>query len=181
MDEERVKEIMREMVFWSGKKDMAIDEIAMIQPGLARLMPEIGNRTWKLYYAARARNWPNATYQWKEARKLFEIGARTWKLFYAGKAQNWPLAMYQWKEAKKLFELGMYTRPKHEDAMEEYLNDHWAPLKTAIDHESVDEFMKAMDEAVDAANAWHEKKDKPYIRWRVPDHPPPDLDLEPRR
>ena len=73
------------------------------------------------------------------------------------------------------------TRPKHEDAMEEYLNDHWAPLKTAIDNESLDEFMKVMDEAVDAANAWHEKKDKGYIRWKVPSEPPPDIDFEPRK
>ena len=40
--------------------------------------------------------------------------------------------------------------------------------------------MKAMDEAVDSANAWHEKKDKGYIRWKMPDEPPPDLDLTPR-
>jgi hypothetical protein len=42
MDEGKIKEIVSNMVFWSGKKDMAIDEIAMIQPGLARIMPEIG-------------------------------------------------------------------------------------------------------------------------------------------
>ena len=149
MDEDRVKEIVKEMGFWSGKKDMAIDEIAMIQPGLGRLMPEIGNRTWKLYYA--------------------------------GKAENWPNAMYQWKETKKLFEIGAYTRPKHEDAIEEYLRDHWAPLEAAIKDENLDAFLKAFDEAVDGANAWHEKKDKPYIRWKVPDQPPPDLDFTPRK
>ena len=149
MDEERIKQIVSDMRFFSGKKDMAIDEIAMIQPGLGRLMPEIGDRTWKLYYAAEALNWPNAHYQWKEGRKLFEIGA--------------------------------YTRPKHEDAIEEYLRDHWAPLEDAIKAEDFDQFQKAFDEAVDSANAWHEKKDKPYIRWKLPDHPPPDLDLKPRR
>ena len=149
MDDEKVKEIVSGMVFFSGKRDMAIDEIAMIQPGLGRIMPEIGARTWKLYYAGKARNWPNAMYQWKETRKLFELGA--------------------------------YTRPKHEEAIEEYLRDHWTPLETAIKAEDPDAFLKAFDEAVDAANAWHEKKDKPYIRWKVPDHPPPDLDLEPRR
>ncbi len=149
MDEDRVKEIVREMAFWSGKKEMAIDEIAMIQPGLGRLMPEIGNRTWKLYYA--------------------------------GKAENWPNAMYQWKETKKLFETGAYTRPKHEDAIEEYLRDDWAPLETAIVAEDLAAFLKAFDEAVDSANAWHEKKDKPYIRWKVPDQPPPDLDFTPRK
>ncbi len=147
---QKVKELVEQLGFDNAKgREMAIDEIAVIQPGLGRIMPE--------------------------------IGARTWKLFYAGKAENWPLAMYQWKEAKKLFELGMYTRPKHEDAMEEYLNDNWAPLKTAIDNESLDEFMQAMDEAVDAANAWHEKKDKGYIRWKVPSEPPPDIDFEPRK
>ena len=149
MDEERIKQLVGEMSFWSGKRDMCIDEIAMIQPGLGRLMPEIGNRTWKLYYA--------------------------------GKAENWPNAMYQWKETKKLFETGAYTRPKHEDAIEEYLRDHWAPLETAIVAEDLAAFLKAFDEAVDSANAWHEKKDKPYIRWKVPDQPPPDLDFTPRK
>ena len=149
MDEERIKQIVGEMSFWSGKRDMGIDEIAMIQPGLARIMPEIGARTWKLYYAAKAQNWPNA--------------------------------MYQWKEAKKLFELAAYTRPKHEEAIEEYLRDHWAPLESAIKDENFGSFQKAFDEGVDAANAWHEKKDKPHIRWKLPDFPPPDLDLTPRR
>jgi hypothetical protein len=148
MNEERVKQIVKDMVFWSGKKDMAIDEIAMIQPGLGRLMPEIGHRTWKLFYAARARNWPNAMYQWKETKKLFEIGA--------------------------------YTRPKHEDAIEEYLRDSWAPLEAAIKDESWDAFRAAFDAAVESANAWHVKKEKPYIRWKLPDQPPPDVDLEPR-
>ena len=77
MDEEKVKEIVNAMSFFSGKGNMAIDEIATIQPGLGRLMPEIGNRTWKLYYAGKAENWPNAMYQWKETTKLFETGAYT--------------------------------------------------------------------------------------------------------
>ncbi len=149
MDEDRVKDIVSKMAFWSGKKEMAIDEIAMIQPGLGRLMPEIGNRTWKLYYA--------------------------------GKAENWPNAMYQWKETKKLFETGAYTRPKHEEALEEYLRDSWAPLEKAIQAEDLEAFLAAFDRAVDDANAWHDKKDKPYIVWKLPDHPPPDLDFTPRK
>ncbi len=149
MDDERVKTLVNQMTFFSGKREMAIDEIAMIQPGLGRIMPE--------------------------------IGARTWKLYYAGKAQNWPNAMYQWKETKKLFELGAYTRPKHEAAIEEYLRDDWAPLEKAFLGVVLDAFLAAFEKVVDSANAWHEKKDKPYIRWKVPDHPPPDLDLTPRK
>ena len=33
----------------------------------------------------------------------------------------------------------------------------------------------------EAANAYHELRDKPYIRWKLPDAPPPDLDLTPRK
>jgi len=149
MDEDRVKEIVNAMAFFNGKKEMTIDEIAVVQPGLARIMPEIGARTWKLYYAAKADNWPNA--------------------------------MYQWKETKALFELGAFMRPKHEAALEEYLRDSWAPLEATIKEKSFDRFRQAFDKAVDDANAWHEKKEKPYIRWKLPDHPPPDLDLTPRK
>jgi hypothetical protein len=149
VDEERVRQIVREMAFWNGKKDMSIDEMAVVQPGLARIMPEIGARTWKLYYAAQAGNWPNA--------------------------------LYQWKEAKALFELGAFMRPKHEEALEEYLRDDWAKLEGPIQSQDFEAFRKAFAGVIDSANAWHEKKDKPYIRWKLPAEPPPDLDLRPRR
>lgn len=145
-EEDKVREIVDAMTFPNGKgRDLSIDELAIIQPGLGRIMPEIGTRTWKLYYA--------------------------------GKAENWPYAMYQYKETKKLFELGAITRPKHEDAIEEYLRDSWSPLETAIKEESLEKFMAAFDKAVDDANAWHEKKEKAFIVWQVPDHPPPDIDF----
>ena len=148
-DEIRIKQIVNEMRFWGGKYEIAIDELAMIQPGTSRIMPEIGEKTWKLYYA--------------------------------GEATNWPLAKYYWKECKKLFELVSVTRPKHEDAIDEYLRDSWAPIESAIKDENWDSFKKAFDQCVDDANAWHEKKDKGYIRWKLPEMPPPDVDFEPRR
>jgi hypothetical protein len=30
-------------------------------------------------------------------------------------------------------------------------------------------------------NVWHHKKGKPYIVWKIPDHPPPDLDFTPQK
>ena len=75
MDDDRVKTLVTQMTFFSGKREMAIDEMAMIQPGLGRIMPEIGARTWKLYYAGKAQNWPNARYQWKEAKKVMQMMA----------------------------------------------------------------------------------------------------------
>ena len=123
MDETRVKEIVASMTFSNGKqKDLTIDELSIIQPGLARIMPEVGARTWKLYYAAKAGNWENAIWQWKETRGLFELAG--------------------------------FVRPKLE---------------------------KAFHDAIASANAWHDKKDKPFIKWKLPDFPPPDLDFTPRR
>ena len=140
---------LKDITVWSGHREVSLEDIAVIQPGLGRLMPDIGIRTWKLYYAA--------------------------------KAKNWPLAHFQWKEAKALFELGAFMRPKHAAGIEEYLRDSWPPLEKAIKAEDLDAFLAAFDRAIDDANAWHEKKEKPYIRWMVPDFPPPDLDLTPRR
>lgn len=142
--EARVKAIE----FWGGKKTMTVEDIAMVQPGLARIMPEIGNRTWKMYYAAEARNWPLAKFQWKEVRGLFELGA--------------------------------FMRPKHEDAINKYLEENWSTLQGPIEREDFATFDKAFNECIDMANAYHDQKDKPYIHWKLPDTPPPDLDLTPR-
>ncbi len=50
---EKVKQILTEVGVWTGHREMTVEEIGMIQPGLARIMPEVGQRTWKLYYAAK--------------------------------------------------------------------------------------------------------------------------------
>ena len=56
MDEERVRSILRETRVPGGKVELSLEELVRMQPGLARLMPEIGERTWRLYHGARARN-----------------------------------------------------------------------------------------------------------------------------
>ena len=150
MDEAQVKEIVASMVFNNGKqKDLTIDELAIIQPGLARIMPEVGNRTWKLYYAAKAGNWENA--------------------------------MWQWKETKGLFELAGFVRPKHEDALNEYMEKDWSKLEAPIKAKDFAAFDRAFQAAIESANAWHDQKDKPFIKWKLPDFPPPDLDFTPKR
>ena len=53
------------------------EQLTALQPGFARLMPEIGDRMWKGYHAAQARNWELATWQLKEMRKLFRLGTVT--------------------------------------------------------------------------------------------------------
>ena len=148
MDDKELEEKIRAMTFSSGKNNMTLDDMATVQPGLARIMPEIGARTWKLYYAA--------------------------------KAENWPMAKFQYKEIIGLFELGAFMRPKHEEALNQYMAENWKALEAPIEAKDFAGFAKAFNEAIDMANAYHELKEKPYIRWKLPDTPPPDMDMTPR-
>src|SRR5262245_41278949 len=45
---------LKDLTVWSGHREISVEEIAVIQPGLGRIMPDIGTRTWKLFYAAKA-------------------------------------------------------------------------------------------------------------------------------
>ena len=53
------------------------EELTRLQPGLARLMPEIANRLWRAVFAARAGHWRLARWQLTEMRKLFLLGTIT--------------------------------------------------------------------------------------------------------
>jgi hypothetical protein len=121
------------------------EELTRLQPGLARLMPEIANRLWRAGYAARA-------------------GA-------------WPLARWQLTEMRKLFLLCTLTRPKYADDIAEYLHDDVQPLLDAVEARDPARFATRLGEAVDAANEFHRRWDKGFIVWKLPEMPPPDLDL----
>jgi hypothetical protein len=149
MDDEQLLEKLKALTVWSGHREMSVEDVATIQPGLGRIMPEVGARTWKLYYAA--------------------------------KAGNWALATFQAKEIKGLMELGAFTRPKHEEALNKFMEEEWKLLQESINKQDFAAFEAAFHKAVDAGNAYHELKDKPYIVWKLPDTPPPDLDLRPRK
>ena len=140
---------LTDVTVWSGHRDMSLEDVAVIQPGLGRIMPDIGTRTWKLYYAA--------------------------------KAGCWALAKFQAKEIRGLMELGAFTRPKYEENLNQFLSENWKPLEEAIAKEDFAAVDAAFKKAVEAGNAYHELRDKPYLKWKLPDAPPPDLDLTPPR
>ncbi|HUQ63636.1 MAG TPA: hypothetical protein VM121_07775 [Acidimicrobiales bacterium] len=136
-----------EIVVDNGARKLSLDELGHTQPGMGRLMPEVGSRVWKLWYAAEAR--------------------------------NWPLARYELEEAVSLMELGAFVRPKYERTMSRFLADDLAPVKQSIEDGDWAAFKAAFDGMIVAANAYHGVFNKGFIRWRLPDHPPPDLDLSP--
>jgi hypothetical protein len=53
----------------------ALADLGELLPGMAEIMPLIGGRIWKCYYAGKAKNQKLAAFQLKEAVNLLEKGA----------------------------------------------------------------------------------------------------------
>jgi hypothetical protein len=59
----------------NGKRELSLDELASMQPGMDRLMAEVGPRAHRLYYAAKARNWRLAEYFFRSLVKQLRLCA----------------------------------------------------------------------------------------------------------
>ena len=57
--------------------EMTIDQIAQIQPGMATLMKEVGERYTGTYYAAKGGNWKMAAHQLNQVRAAFRTAKVT--------------------------------------------------------------------------------------------------------
>ncbi len=55
--------------------DLTLDQLAEMQPGMARLMVEVSDRSWLLFYAAQGGNWELARHEFGELRKTMQIAA----------------------------------------------------------------------------------------------------------
>jgi hypothetical protein len=127
---------------------LTVDEIAAMQPGMARLMDEVSRRYWVLYYAA--------------------------------KAGNWDLARYMEKEAEKILKTASVARPKYREDIAAFVRDRLGPIVTAIDRKDWTGFDAAYRRGIEDSNMYHDKYNKRFIRFRLPDHPPEWFDLAPR-
>jgi hypothetical protein len=70
-----VSEQLHTHVVNNGKRDLTIDELATTQPGLDRLMAELGPRMHRLYFACMAENWRLAAYFYKSIVKQLGLCA----------------------------------------------------------------------------------------------------------
>jgi len=132
----------------NGARRITLDELGRSQPGMGRLMPE--------------------------------VGARTWKAWYAAQAGNWPLARWQLSEAATLMDLGAFVRPKYRVSMAKFLTEDFDPVRKAVEDQDWEAFEGHFDRMVVQANRYHDVFNKGFIQWKLPDMPPPDLDLTPR-
>ena len=59
----------------TGKGEFMLTELGHLMPGMAEIMPLVGGRIWKCYYAGQAHNKALARFQLSEAVNLMEKGA----------------------------------------------------------------------------------------------------------
>jgi hypothetical protein len=107
------------------------------------------------------------------------VGGRIWKCYYAGRARNRALAAFQLSEAVNLMEKGAILRPKYAEDMDKFVSGIVADIRKYIETEDWDGFDSAFATMIEEANGYHEKYDKGFLRWKMPDQPPPDLDFTP--
>jgi hypothetical protein len=145
---EKIKEVLAEYRTWTGQRDISVEEMALFQPRLGTVMVEVGQRTWTLYYAAKAGNWKMAKSQWEEIQELMQVGA--------------------------------FQRPKYAEELNKFIAEDWPAIGKAIEDQNFEAFEPAFRKAIEQANAYHDLKYRPFIQWKLPDFPPPGLDLTPR-
>jgi hypothetical protein len=112
-------------------------------------------------------------------RQMAEIAERARRLYWAATLGNWPAAGYFCRTLTKHLKESAFSRPKYADAMEEFLDADYAPLRDAIAVKDAEAFRAAWDHLVARVNHWHREFGKGYLVYRTPDTPPPDLDLRP--
>ena len=61
----------------NGKRSLTIDELARQQPGMDRLMAEVGARMHRLYFAGKAGNWPLAAYFFRSIVKQLRLSVES--------------------------------------------------------------------------------------------------------
>lgn len=132
----------------TGKGTFKLSELGILMPGMAEVMPRVGDRIWRCYYA--------------------------------GLAKNQPLAAFQLKEAVSLMRKAAVLRPKYTENIERFIGVKVRGVSNAIAAEDWAAFEEAFRLMVESANAYHDFYDKGFLRWKVPETPPPDLDMTPR-
>ena len=107
------------------------------------------------------------------------VGTSWWRCAYAARGGNWPLAAFYARRVRSLQRRLGAIRPKYAERLAAYESAMLAPLFAAIERQDRAGFDRAYAAATDDANRQHVETGYGYIRWKLPDEPPKDLDLGP--
>ena len=107
------------------------------------------------------------------------VGNSWWRCAYAARGGNWPLAAFYARRVRSLQRRLGVIRPKYAERLATYETAMLAPVFAAIERQDRAGFDRAFAAATDDANAQHVETGYPYIRWKLPDEAPKDVDLGP--
>lgn len=113
------------------------------------------------------------------ARIMDEYGRRYWAMYYAAKAGNWDLARYMHRNMLKLGDVAATLRPKYAEAMKEFEERHMKVIGETLAAKDWPAFDAEYRRAMTASDEYHDRFKYNYIRFRLPDHPPEWLKMEP--
>lgn len=147
IDPEQIKKVVAETKLPTGTHEISVEDLALATTRLGSLMLDVGQRTWILYYAA--------------------------------KAGNWRFAQSQYREIGDLLQVASLLRPDYGQHLDTFSSEDWSQVGKAIEATDFGAFDSAFAHAVAQVNAYHEVTHRAFIRWKLPDSPPPGLDLEP--
>jgi len=108
-----------------------------------------------------------------------QISRRYWILYYAAHGGNWKLAAYQVSQIRGLMRIGATTRPKQADRLNAFSQGPLGHVEEAIEKRDLEAFEQAFERAAKIANAMHKATGHPEIVWKLPAHPPEELELGP--
>ncbi len=104
---------------------------------------------------------------------MLALAQRYHVMYFAAQAGNWELAAYQLRGARKVFNTAKLTRPKYAEALGKFTAEFLDPIDAAIRARDWPAFDRLARASVEAADAYHREWGYAYIRYRLPDHPPP--------
>lgn len=107
------------------------------------------------------------------------VGSSWWRCAYAARGGNWPLAAFYARRVCSLQRRLAIIRPKYAERLATYESAMLGPVFAAIETQDRAAFDRAFATATDNANQQHVETGYGYIRWKLPDEAPRDLDLGP--
>lgn len=107
------------------------------------------------------------------------VGNSWWRCAYAARGGNWPLAAFYARRVRSLQRRLAIIRPKYQERLATYETAMLGPVFEAIEAQDRAAFDHAFATATADANRQHVETGYGYIRWKLPDEPPKDVDLGP--
>ena len=107
------------------------------------------------------------------------VASSWWRCAYAARGGNWPLAAFYARRVRSLQRRLAVIRPKYAERLAAFESARLAPLFAAIETQDRAAFDRAFQSATDDANTQHVETGYGYIRWKLPDEAPKDVDLGP--